>query len=350
MKKFLCLCLVVICVLMCVTGCAKPAETTPATTATKQPVDPAQTRKILLVGQSLGNDTIWLLYDVLRAEMPDEEFVVGNVYQSLTLAQHRENIEGKKRDYIYYKFTKDGQQTFQEVTIADGLKDEDWDVIIFNEATYPSTQEAEYLDGDFEFMINYIRETATPGFRLAYNATGANPTDAEHWEGTGRTEPSPGVQERFAKQFGGSRNKYYEMLCANFEKYIEPNEEYDLVLHTGTALQYASETHGVPEADPLRNYDLYRDYVHLSDFGRLLVAYQLYAQIFGLEKLEEVKIDVVKQSSRQAKSKPFGDLEITQQHKDAIIASVNWALENPNKVPPQTARPEALLERPDLMG
>ena len=305
--------------------------------------------KVLLIGQSLGSDTIWLLYDVLRAEMPEREFVVGNIYASVYLADHRRNIQNETPAYKYYKFADDTQKTMYNVKISDALKDELWDVIIFNEGTYPSTQEKEYLDGDIEFIINHIRETAAPGFRLAYNATGANPTDDELW-GVGRRSVPENVHERFAAEFGGSRNKYYEALCANFEKHIETNEEFDMVFHTGTALQYASETHGVPEADPMRNYDLYRDYVHLSDFGRLMVAYQLYAQIFGLEKLEDVKVQVIKESSRQSESKIFGDLEITQKHKDAIIASVNWALANPNKKPEQTARPEAFLERPDLMN
>lgn len=351
MKKLLCLFLAAACVMVCAAGCnSAPAESTPATTtaATQSPEEEA-VLKVLLIGQSLGNDTIWLLYDVLRAEMPDREFVVGNIYESIYLAEHRKNIENETPAYKYFKFENDKQSTMESVRISDALEDEIWDVIIFNEGTYPSTQEKEYLDGDIEFMINHIRETATPGFRLAYNATGANPTDDELWDGMGRRSVPADVHERFAKEFGGSRNKYYEALCANFEKHIETNEEFDLVFHTGTALQYASETYGVPEADPMRNYDLYRDYVHLSDFGRALVAYQLYAQIYGLTKLEEVKLDVVKQSSRQAESKTFGDLQITDQHKEAIIASVNWALANPNKVPPQTARPEAFLERPDLM-
>lgn len=304
-------------------------------------------RKVLLIGQSLGNDTVWLLYDVLRAEMPDQEFVVGNIYASVYLAQHRKNIEANEPAYYYYKFADDTLVTTEGYTIDAALKDEKWDLIIFNEGTYPSTQEKEFVDGDHAFMIDHIRKTAEPGFLLAYNTTGANPTNALLW-GEDRRRPPANVQERFMREFGGSRNKYYDALCANFRKYIETNEEYDLVFHTGTALQYASETYGIPEADPQRNYDLYRDYVHLSDFGRLMVAYQLYAQLFGLEKLEDVKVQVVKEEHRHKESKRFGDLQITQQHKDAIIASVNWALANPYKVPEQTARPEAFLKRPDL--
>ena len=155
---------------------------------------------------------------------------------------------------------------------------------------------------------------------------------------------------RFANAFGGSRNLYYDKICANIKKYIETNEEFDYVFHTGTAIQYASETHGVPEADLLRDYELYRDYVHLSDFGRLLVAYQIYAQIFTPEKLENVKVNLIKKEMRATSlEQNFGDLEITQKHKDAIIASVNYALQHPNEVPPQTARPAAILECPELL-
>lgn len=333
--------------LMCVTGCTAPAERTPTTTAATQSPEEEAVLKVLLIGQSLGNDTIWLLYDVLRAEMPDREFVVGNIYASIYLAQHRENIENKTPAYKYYKFADDTQKTMENVKISDALEDEQWDVIIFNEGTYPSTQEKEYLDGDIEFMIDHIRKTAAPGFRLCYNATGANPTCSLLW-GEDRRRPPANVQERFMREFGGSRNQYYEKLCANFEKYIETNREFDLVFHTGTALQYASETYGVPEADPLRDYDLYRDYVHLSDFGRALVAYLLYAQIFGLAQLEMVKLEKIRAQFRQNQTQPFGDLQITGKHKDAIIASVNWALNNPNKIPPQIARPAAFLERPDL--
>ena len=127
--------------------------------------------------------------------------------------------------------------------------------------------------------------------------------------------------------------------------YVETNEEFDLVFYSGTAIQYASETYGVPEGDPARIYDLYRDYTHLSDFGRLMVGYQLYAQIYGLEEITQVNVDLIPQHMRATeREQAFGDIVITQQHKDAIIASVNYALKNPHTAPPQTARPTPILE------
>ena len=347
MKKLLCLCMAGLSVLTGLTGCAgtkAPAETTQAAAEVTQSPEEAAVFKILMIGQSLAQDTVWLLYDVLKAEMPDKDFMVVDVYDSITLAKHRENITNNAAIYHFYKNDSGKVEHLTEYTIEMALKQERWDLIIFNEATYPSTQETEYLDGDHQFMIDYIRENAAPGYKLAYNATWANPTSAELYAPARRQAPET-FRDNFMNRFGGSRNLYYSMICENVKKYIETNEQYDMVFHTGTAIQYASETHGVPEADPERKYDLYRDYVHLSDFGRLIVAYQLYAQIFGLEKLTQVNVDVIKTEMRAtSREQAFGDLEITQQHKDAIIASVSYALENPNGTPEQTAREPAILE------
>ncbi len=346
MKKFLCLCMAGITAMTGLAGCAgKTTETTPVTTEMTQSPEEAAVFKVLLIGQSLGQDTVWLLETVLRTEMPDKEFLVADIYESLDLGAHRQNILNNTSIYHYYKFSGGNYEHMENVTIDIALRDEQWDLIIFNDSTYATTQEKEFQDGDHAFMIEHIRNNALPGYKLAYNATWANPTCASLWTEADRREPAEGVHERFFREFGGSRNLYYDKICANIKKYVETNDAFDYVFHTGTAIQYASETHGVPEGSPDRSYELYRDYVHLGDFGRLLVAYQLYAQIYGLEKLEEVNVDVIKANLRWQQTQKHGDLEITQQHKDAIIASVNFALANPNEVPPQTARPEAFLER-----
>ena len=345
MKRTLCLLLAGIGILTGITGCTAPEQPVETT----QPVETVPSLaekdelKILLVGQSLGQDTVWYLHKVLKTEHPDKKFVVGDIYKSLALNQHRENILNNANAYFYYKFTDDDFQAMENVTIEMALKNEKWDLIIFNDATYNSTQVKEFTDGDHAFMIDYIQKTAAPGYKLAYNCTWANPTD-NALVGPARMAPPAVVRERFVEEFGGSRNLYYQRLCDNFKAFIETDPAYDIVFHPGTAIQYASETHGVPECTAERKYDLYRDYVHLSDFGRLIAAYQLYAQIYELDKLEAVNVDLLPASMRASQyEKAFGDLQITQQHKDAIIASVNFALAHPLEAPEQTARPEAFL-------
>lgn len=312
----------------------------------KVPVAPEDDNvmKILMIGQSHAQDTVWMLYDVLKAEMPDQEFLVVDVYRSVGLTEHVQNIKNQAAVYSYYENNSGAPNLIPNMTITEALVRENWDVIMFNEATWPQTYVESYQNGNFEYMINHIREYAQPGFRLAYNATWAQPVSAEVYAPERRQQPA-GFRDTFTKNFGGSRIAHFAKICQNMETYIETNAEFDLVFYSGTAIQYASETHGVPEGDPQRIYDLYRDYTHLSDFGRLLVGYQLYAQIYGLEEITQVNVDLIPQHMRATDlEKAFGDIVITQQHKDAIIASVNYALKNPHTAPPQLARENPILE------
>ena len=300
--------------------------------------------RVLMIGQSHAQDSVWLLQDVLKAEMPEQDVMVVDVYQPLQISAHISNIKSGAEVYDYCKIENGNVVTTPNYKIETALKNEMWDLIIFNEATWPQIDEAEHTDGDIQWLTDYIRETAAPGFKLAYNATWAQPVSKDLY-GADRQSAPDTFRNRFETTFGGSRQKHFNQICKVITTYVETDPDYDFVFHSGTAIQYASETHGVPEVSADRNYDLYRDYTHLSDFGRLLVAYQLYAQIFGIEELTEVNVDVIEQHMRATyREKACGDLVITEDHKQAIIASVNYALKNPNVAPEQLARDEVFLE------
>ena len=300
--------------------------------------------KILMIGQSHAQDTVWLLYEVLKAERPEEEFLVVDVYRSTNLDEHVQNIKNNAPLYDYYENRDGTVKHTPNVTITDAIMKENWDLIVFNEAAWNQTQEEHYHDGDFEFMIDHIGKYATPGYKLGYNATWAQPVTNLLYTADRRPAPAS-FRNQFTTYFGGDRLAHFAQISKMMETYIETNDAFDIVFHSGTAIQYASETHGVPEADPDRIYDLYRDYTHLSEFGRLMVAYQWYAQIYGLEELSEVNVRLIREEMRAtSREKAFGDLEITDMHREAIIASVNYALQHPNQAPEQVVRQEAILE------
>ena len=300
--------------------------------------------KILMIGQSHAQDTVWLLYDVLKAQLPQEEFLVMDVYRSTNLDEHVQNIKNRAPLYDCYENSNGTVVHTPNVTITDMIMRENWDLIVFNEAAWNQTQEEHYNDGDFAFMIDHIRSYAQPGYKLGYNATWAQPVTKMLYEADRRPAPAS-FRSQFTQYFGGDRLAHYAQITAMMKKYIEPNPDFDIVFHSGTAIQYASETHGVPEAEVNRSYELYRDYTHLSDFGRLLVAYQWYAQIYGLEALTEVKVERIPRAMRAtSREQAFGDVVITDAHKEAIIASVNFALAHPNETPEQVVRQTAILE------
>lgn len=345
MKKMLTFALCAVLAFGMLSGCGNAAAGESQPTEYTQSPEEAAVLKILMIGQSHAQDSVWLLADVLKAHMPDKEFLVVDVYQPLTIAQHIENIKTDAAVYDYIEFRGDGTyHKLEGYRISVALKQEQWDLIIFNEATWPQINDTTHTNGNIQWLTDYIRETAAPGFQLAYNATWSHPVTNIVYE-EGRATPPDIMPTRYLELFGGDKLEHFAKLCQIIETYVETDPDYSYVFHGGTALQYAAETHGVPEGDRERKYDLFRDYTHLSDFGRLIVAYQIYAQLFSPEGLTEIKIDKIPRNMRAtSREQAFGDVEITQAHKDAIIASVNYALENPNKAPEQVIRQEAIME------
>lgn len=349
MKKLLCLVLSMILMLSTFAACGGNTVTTPETTT--EPTIPAQSPeeeevfKILMIGQSHAQDASWLVCDVLSTEMPDQKFLVADLYASIHLSEHVQNIKISNPVYRYAEITNGSNLNVSEgYTINAAVKKHQWDLIVFNEATWPQTLDAEYTDGDFQWLTDWLRENAAwPYFKFAYNATWAQPVSKVVYDAGRQTVPST-FRKTYTDRFGGDRTKHFARICEMMEKYVETDPDYDYVFHSGTAIQYASETFGVPEGDPMRRYELYRDYTHLADFGRLIVAYQWYCQIFGIEELKEVKVNVIPSHMRTNCAMSYGDLTIDETMKQAIIESVNYALKNPNIAPPQTARETAILE------
>ena len=345
MKRLIAFVLCLALALSVFSGCGNAAPKETVSTEPTQSPEEAAIFRVLMIGQSHAQDSVYLLYDVLKAEMPDKEFYVVDIYQPLTLEEHVANMKKDAAVYDFIEFKDGTANKIEGYRISVALKQAQWDLIIFNEATWPQTDEFQHTDGDMAFVKNYIKENAAPGYKLAYNATWAQPISAVYYTDESRATPPDSFYDNYLRRFGGDRRKHFGRICELMEKYEEQDPDFDYVFHSGTAIQYASETHGVPEADPERKYDLYRDYTHLSDFGRLIVAYQIYAQIYGLTELTEVNVDVIPAHMRATfREKPLGDIEITQTHKEAIMASVNYALKNPNKAPEQVARQEPILE------
>lgn len=348
MKRFLCslLCLSTLAG-FCGCGHSAEPETTGQTVPTQSPEE-AAVFKVLMIGQSHAQDSIWFLCDVLKAEMPDKEFLVADIYQPIAMNEHVQNIKNDAPVYDYIVFRGGTAEKIEGYRMSVALRQEQWDLVIFNEATWPQIQESNHTDGDIQFLTDFIRENVSPGCKLAYNATWSHPVSNVVY-GEGRADAPDGFRSKYEQLFGGDKLKHFAQVCHVIKTYVETDPDYDFVFHSGTAIQYAAETYGVPDGDPERKYELYRDYTHLSDFGRLLVAYQIYAQIYGLTELTEVNVDRIPADMRATfREKPLGDIEITQEYKDAIIASVNYALAHPNEAPPQEARETAILEPIDL--
>ena len=129
----------------------------------------------------------------------------------------------------------------------------------------------------------------------------------------------------------GHKTVYDNMAFSLDLRGIDPDETYEKVISTGAGIMYAHAALNVLQQE------LWRDYTHLSDYGRLIAAYTFYAQFTG-NPITQINIDTIPAALRQARSRAKGDLIVTEEMKQVIMDAANHALEDPWSAP---SRPDA---------
>ncbi len=350
-RKFLLL-FAVLALLMGCTAAPSAPETQPETTEPESETGFALTQhahqspeeqkvlKVLSIGQSHSQDSIWLLQEVLRTERPEEEFFIAECLLSVTLVDHVANAKQDAPKYDYCVNT-DGKWDIREGwTIKYALMDQTWDIVIINESSRMLGLESVMEKGLVQQMADYVHSILDYDFTLLYNWTWTTPEDQVFHHLQFDPQPPGSFWEAFTRDYKADRKYHYDAMSQMLQKYILPIENIDGILYSATPIQYATEVLGLPEgevSDPnpdllpfsLTPSSLYRDYIHLSDYGRLYIAYQWYAQMYGLTQLEEVNVDVIPAHLRHKRWVSQGDVEITQQMKQWLMESVNYALKTP---------------------
>ena len=285
-----------------------------------------ETMKILSIGQSHSQDSIWLVQEVLQTERPDEKFFVAECIKSVTMVDHVKNAKENANVYTYYTNTEGEWVAHDDWSIRQALLDQRWDIIIINESSRLLGLESTMKKGLVNEMVDYIHNTLNYDPQLMYNWTWTTPTDQYFHSDTIDPQPPASFWNTFTKDYQADRKVHYDSMLAMLEKYVEPIEGIDGIFYSATPIQYATEVMGVSQVD------MYRDYIHLSDYGRLYIAYLWYAQIYGLDRIEEVNVDVIEAHLRQWRWVSKGDVVLTEQMKNWIIEAVNYTLEHPKEI------------------
>lgn len=290
--------------------------------------------KVLNISNSHGQDAMWLLPRVLKAEVPEQEIYIAELYQAYALTEHIEAAKNDDAVYFYYTTDNgDSWKTTENVSIKMALADQRWDIIMFNESSRHLGLEEKMSQGMVDWFRSYILENLDYEPTLLYNMTWASPTDDRFYTDKDRLNPTATFRSTYLKDYGFNHVKHYNKLVELTKKYLVGHEGFEQIIYNAKPVQYASEVLGVPQYDIEQKMDLYRDYTHLSDFARLMVAYQWYAQVFDVE-LTDVKVNVVPKNLRAHPSQQrMGDLVITDEHKAIIVESVNATLKDPFEIP-----------------
>lgn len=133
----------------------------------------AQTVRILAIGNSFSVDAVEnYLYDIGKAD--NVELIIGNMYISgCSLATHWINAKGNLPAYSYRKIVNGQLTTTAKQNLLTAIKDEDWDVITFQQAS-PNSGRIETFFPDLTNLHHYVRsESTNPQVKFAMHQTWA---------------------------------------------------------------------------------------------------------------------------------------------------------------------------------
>ena len=285
--------------------------------------------KIIIIGNSHSNDTFWLLREAFADQMPDQELMLGILYYSgCPVSKHvKFTMENK---YVYdYHSNKSGVWMTTAANMDIGLCDQDWDIVVFQGGR--GDTEGKYNLQGRRALEQIVNDRVSPPYKFMWQVTWPNPDDPTFFSPEYPVHPPAGYQEYLQATFDHDTFKQFTVMTQKATEYLVEDKTYEKVICLGAGIMYAHTVLGLPQTA------LWRDYTHLTDYGRLIAAYSFYTQFTG-KKVSEINLNVIPAVLRQKRFRPEGDLIITEEMKRVIIAAANHALEDPWTAP---ARPAA---------
>ena len=247
------------------------------------------------------------------------------------------NEKDEKQAGAYY--TKNGW------TLKQGLQDEQWDLVVLQEgASYLGQKTMSNVDnGNLDWLVRFVKTNAKKMPQFVFHAQWADPMNRieEHTGDANRVKNfdkwysnGDGVLDANDNRLEMQRTETSRML-ANTKRYFEGNSTYKYVVNAGAAISYAFEHYtgsGKDWTTTQENYTtsnakLYRDYTHLSDYGRLITANLWFEQLFddGVLTAEEAVTTIP--SKFYVTTSGLG--EVSPWCQKLLVASVNHALKTP---------------------
>ena len=281
-------------------------ETTGNSVEDTGPLSDGKTLKLLAVTSSFGLNTTQFLYDICKAE-GYTDVVVGRLYGSgCTLEKHVENAKTNANFYEYSKNSDGKWDTKKSIPMLYGLQDEDWDIIFVQQSADQSPFADSYNKGGdlVDILVKFLDENKTnPKAKFVWNMTWAFQAD---------------IERNTFEKFDNDQMKMYQAILDTVRSEIEGQYDFAAIIPTGTAIQNVRTS--------FIGDNLTKDGLHLDSMGRVVAGYTMLSVLTGKPITEINLVDVT----------PYYDVttpvELTEEHKLAIMEAVNNAIQNPYQV------------------
>lgn len=214
--------------------------------------------KVLAIGNSFSEDATEQYLSEL-ALMTGHDLLIGNLYYpGCSIDQHWEHLTRHKGVYSYRKITIDGhRERHEHCTLDRALRDEDWDIITFQQGSAFSGVWKAYRQ--LPALIKAVR-----------SIVGEHPVF--YWHQTWAYAPES-THEAF-KTYSRNQMKMYKSIVACTKKVLAANPELKKLIPVGTAIQDARTS--------ILGNDLTRDGFHLDKkTGRYIAACTWYGVLFS---------------------------------------------------------------------
>lgn len=279
--------------------------------------------KILIIGNSHSVDAFQLLPLAFRDQMPEEKVTLGILYYSgCSITQHINFGKNGEKVCQYYKNNGGFWDVEKKINMERVVSDEPWGKVFFQAA---KSDLDDTLNRPGRREIESMVDAWDPApHRFYWHTSWPSPNDPYFFPPNKKVPE--GYQERLIRLYDHDPIKQFTVLTDKAKAHILDDKVYQKAICTGAGIMNAHVTQGRPQTE------IWRDYTHLNDFGRLIAAFTFFVQLSG-KKLEKIGVDVVPVEFRHMKFQEEGALYITEEMKETIITAANHALDDPWTVP-----------------
>ena len=280
--------------------------------------------KILTLGNSGAVDCGHMLAYVAATE-GYENFKVATLYYSgCSLTQHVGFMSQNAAEYkLYVSSTEDPNNPptiMNEVTMQQALRYDYWDIIIMQGSSWEIACQETTIESNIQALQKYARENClNPYAKFVWHMGWVAPTDNTLLD----TYPYPENNVYYTRYlaFGNNRDNFYNAVVKCNQEKIVPNETFQYIIPTGTAMENALSSY-------FEEKDLHRDYYHATDLARVMVSYVWMCRLFGIEQLDELKVDHIPASLFKS-TQGTQDYVFTEAEKNVMLEAINNALATP---------------------
>ena len=279
--------------------------------------------KILTLGHSLALDAGHMLNLVAAAQGYTDLTIATLYYSGCPLYKHVNFLQNDLPEYNLYlssSQTPDEPPTIEKgVTMKYAIEYDDWDIIIMQGGVFEIAYSDKYTDGNIQIIQNYVNQHKTnPDAIFAWNSPWAPPTTNSLRD---KYPKEPNSYYTSYENFNHDRTTMYKAITQCLADHIVTDPSFVYLIPSCTAIENALSSY-------LEETDLHRDYVHMTDLGRVITSYTWYCTLAGVEQLDEVKLDAIPVAFFKS-TKGTEDRVLTDMEKAIILEAVNNALANP---------------------